>query len=221
MREHAETQDREKTWSHRSPPGGLGGSFLILCLSFVWSVQAALAACGEHLTATQQALVAEEQTFRLTEQRVRAAREEMLRSETALRTTRNDSPQDYAPELSKKLRSLYRTEVAPKLHTLEWLRAQHEEARRHWERGHRLLRAQLVEVQAAFTAMTLSPSDYCTAQKRYVQGLQLYQRGTQRYRTGMELYAQALDAYGSRFLLPYQQADLYPYFLSFVEETKL
>jgi hypothetical protein len=101
--------------------------------------------------------------------------------------------------------ALRRTEVERKLDMLEWLRAQHEESRRHWEQGYQLLPAQLAAARAAFQAHTLSVDDYCGVQKRYRQALQLYWQGMQRYRIGMDLYAQALDAYGARFLLLYTQ----------------
>jgi hypothetical protein len=101
--------------------------------------------------------------------------------------------------------ALRRTEVERKLDMLDWLRAQHEDSRRHWEHGYQLLNAQLATARAAFQAQTLSTDRYCGVQKRYQQALQLYWHGMQRYRIGMDLYAQALDAYGTRFLLLYTQ----------------
>ena len=175
----------------------------LLCLAPARDVQAA---CGEALAETHRAVAAEAQALHVTEQTVRTAQAEMLSREAALRAALlAPRPRDYPRELVQRVDALRRMEVEHKLDMLEWLRTQHEEARRHWERGHQLLHPQLAAARAAFQAQTLSADDYCGVQERYRQALQLYRQGMQRYRTGMDLYAQALDAYGARFLLLYTQ----------------
>jgi len=175
----------------------------LLCLA---RARGAQAACGEALAETQRAVAAEAQTLNMTEQTVRAAQEVRLSREATLRAALlAHRPRDYPRELVQRVDALRRSEVERKLDILEWLRAQHEESRRHWEHGYQLLNAQLADARAAFQARTLSADDYCGVRKRYQQALQLYQQGMQRYRTGMDLYAQALDAYGARFLLLYTQ----------------
>jgi hypothetical protein len=173
-----------------------------LCLARARGVQAA---CGEALADTHRAVAAEAQALRVTEQTLRAAQTEVLSREAALRETLAHPPADYSPALAQRLAALRRTEVEIKLRMLEWLRTQHEESRRHWERGHQLLHPQIVDIRAAFQAQTLSANDYCGVQERYRQALQMYRQGMQQYRTGMDLYAQALGAYGTRFLLLYTQ----------------
>jgi hypothetical protein len=168
-------------------------------------VRGVQAACGEALTDTHRAVAAEAQALRVTEQTLRAAQAEMLSREAALRETLAHPPADYPRELARRLAALHRTEVEIKLRMLEWLRAQHEESRRRWERGHQLLHPQVVDTRAAFQAQTLSVDDYCGRQERYRQALQLYRQGMQRYRRGMDLYTHALVAYGARFLLLYTQ----------------
>jgi hypothetical protein len=176
----------------------------VLCtVSEIMPLQLAHAACGEALAETRQALIAEEAAFRTTQQIVRAARAEMLSRESILRDTLANPPADYAQDLARQLSQLRRTEVQPKLQTLEHLRSQHEEARQHWERGHQLLHAQMSEARVAVQTNTLSADDFCGVQERYVQALQLYQQGMQRYRVGMELYAKTLHAYSEHVLLPY------------------
>ena len=175
----------------------------LLCLARARGVQAA---CGETLAETHRTVAAEAQALHRTEQTVRAAQAERLSRETALRAALlAHRPRDYPRELVQRVDALRRTEVERKLDMLEWLRAQHEESRRHWEHGYQLLPAQLAAARVAFQAQTLSADDYCGVQERYRQALQLYRQGMQRYRTGMDLYAQALDAYGTRFLLLYTQ----------------
>jgi hypothetical protein len=88
---------------------------------------------------------------------------------------------------------------------IERLRVQHEESRRQWERGRRLLTPQLAEAQAAVQAQTMSREQYCSVREAYWRALGIYLQGMQGYRAGMELYAKALDAYGQRFQLPYTQ----------------
>jgi hypothetical protein len=150
-------------------------------------------------------VAAEVQALHVTGQTLRAVQAEMLSREAALRETLAHPPMDYPRALAQCLAALRLTEIDLKLRMLEWLRTQHEESRRHWERGHQLLHPQIVDTRAAFQAQTLSVDDYCGRQERYRQALQLYRQGMQRYRRGMDLYAQALVAYGARFLLPYTQ----------------
>lgn len=173
-----------------------------LCLARARGVQAA---CGEALADTHRAVAAEAQALRVTEQILRAAQTEVLNREAALHETLAHPPADYSPMLAQRLAVLRRTEVEIKLRMLEWLRTQHEESRRHWERDHQLLYPQLVDARAAFQARTLSVDDYCGMLERYRQALQLYRQGMLRYRVGMDLYAQALVAYGAHFLLFYIQ----------------
>lgn len=174
----------------------------LLCLARAHDVQAA---CGEALADTHRAVAAEARALRVTEQTHRAAQAEMLSREAALRETLAHPPADYPRELAQHLAALRRTEVEIKLRMLEWLRIQHEESRRHWERGHQLLHPQVVDTRVAFQAQTLSANDYCGVQERYRHALQMYRQGMQQYRTGLDLYAQALGAYGARFLLLYIQ----------------
>jgi hypothetical protein len=177
-------------------------SLSLLQLGFPHKAQAA---CGEALAETRQVLIAEEAAFRSTEQAVRAARAMMLSREADLREVLATPPSGYPEDVARRLSELHRTEVALKLQMLDRLRAQHEEARQQWERGHQLLHMQMAEARTAAQTDILSQDDYCGVQERYVQALQLYQQGMQRYRTGMDLYAKALDAYGVRFLMPYTQ----------------
>lgn len=167
------------------------------------------ASCGEALAETHRAVAAEARALSVTEQILHAAQAEMRSREVVLRETLAHPPVDYPRALAQRLAALRRTEVESKLLTLEWLRTQHEESRRHWERGRRLLHPQVVDTRTAFKAQTLSVDDYCGRQERYRQALQLYWQGMQRYRTGMDLYAQALGAYGTRFLLLYTQGFTY------------
>ncbi len=174
-----------------------------LCLARARGVQAA---CGETLADTYRAVAAEAQALHVTEQTVHAVQVEMLSREAALREALlAHRPRDYPRELVQRVDALRRTEVELKLDMLEWLRAQHEESRRHWEHGYQLLHPQLAAAHAALQAQTLSADDYCGVRERYRQALQMYQQGMQQYRTGMDLYAQALGAYGTRFLLLYTQ----------------
>lgn len=175
----------------------------LLCLARTRGVQAA---CGEALAETHRAAAAETQALHMTEQTVRAAQAERRSREAALREALlAHRPRDYPREIVQRVDALRHTEVELKIEMLEWLRAQHEEARRHWEHGYQLLNAQLADARAAFQTQALSADDYCNVRERYRQALQLYRQGMQRYRTGMDLYAQALGAYGARFLLLYTQ----------------
>jgi hypothetical protein len=175
----------------------------LLCLARAHTVQAA---CGEALAETHRAVAAEAQALHVTEQTMRAAQVERRSREAALREALlAHRPRDYPRELVQRVEALRRSEVELKLDMLEWLRTQHEESRRNWERGYQLLPPQITDARAAFQAQTLSADDYCGVQERYRQALQLYRQGMQRYRTGLDLYGQALGAYGARFLLLYTQ----------------
>jgi hypothetical protein len=112
-------------------------------------------------------------------------------------------PPGYDQSLARQLASLRRTEVEPKRQTLENLRAQHEESRRQWERGHQQLNPQLAEAKTAFQAKTLSRDDFCHVRETYQTALRLYLQGMQSYRKGMDLYARALNVYADQFLSPY------------------
>lgn len=160
------------------------------------------AACGEELPAMTQELVAEEQALRTTTQAVRASQERMRAAEAQLQDLRSTPPETYDRTLARQLTALRLTEIEPKRRTLENLRAQHEESREQWERGHRLLSPQLVEAKNALQAKTITQDDFCRVRENYLQALRLYAQGMQNYRRGMELYARALDEYTDQFLTP-------------------
>lgn len=177
----------------------------VACLWGIARATTTQAACGEAIEETRQELAAEERDLRTTEQMVRAAVATLRVRDAALRKEMANPPAGYDQALARRLVELRRTEVEPKREMLERLRAQHEESRRQWERGHQLLYAQLSEARAAFQAKTLSQEEYCRVREAYLGALRLYLQGIQGYRTGMELYARALDVYGERFLEPYTQ----------------
>lgn len=161
------------------------------------------AACGEDASALAQELVAEEQALRVTIQFVRSSKEKMQTLNAALQDLLAQPPPDSDQSLARQLASLRRTEVEPKRQTLENLRAQHEESRRQWERGHQQLNPQLAEAQTAFQAKTLSRDDFCRVRETYQTALRLYLQGMQSYRRGMDFYARALNTYADQFLSPY------------------
>jgi exonuclease VII small subunit len=174
--------------------------FLLLYLGFsAWSY----AACGEEISATTQALIAEEQALRATEQTVRASRTRLQTSEVQLQDLLAQPPATYDQTLARKLAMLRRTEVEPKRRTLENLRVQHEESRKQWERGHRLLNPQLAKAQTAFQAKTITQAEFCRVRETYQQALRLYLQGMQSYRRGMDFYARALNECVDRFFTPY------------------
>jgi hypothetical protein len=176
-------------------------SVVLLCVSGYWTL--GYSACGEEASVTTQELVAEEQALRQTEQAVRASRTRVQTVDADLRNLLAHPPADFDQALAQQVAVLQRAEVEPKRQTLENLRAQHEEARRQWERGHHLLYPQLAEAQAAFQAKTITSEAYCQVRETYQQALQLYLQGMKTYRNGLALYARALDVYADQFLLPY------------------
>lgn len=149
-----------------------------------------------------QALVTEEQTLHATVQTVRTSRERMQTVEAQLQDLRATPPETYDRMLAQQLTALRLTEIEPKRRTLENLRAQHEESRQQWERGHRLLSPQIVEAKNALQAKAITQDDFCRVRENYLQALRLYAQGMQSYRRGMELYARALDEYTDQFLTP-------------------
>jgi hypothetical protein len=176
-----------------------GFSLVLPCLT-----TPAYSACGETASALAQELVAEEQALRTTVQAVRASRERLQTFDAELQSLLAQPPPNYDKSLARQLAALRRTEVEPKRQTLENLRAQHEESRRQWERGHRQLGPQLAEAQSAFQAKTISREEFCRVRDMYQHALSLYLQGMQSYRQGMDLYARALTVYVDRFLTPYR-----------------
>jgi hypothetical protein len=174
--------------------------FLFLCLPVD-----VYAACGEELEEVRQELAAEEQGVRTIEQVVRAAKAEFLSRDAALREAMANPPAGYDQSLARRLVELRRTEAEPKRGMLERLRAQHEEGRQQWERGHQLLYPQFVQARAALQEQRITQEEYCRVREAYVQALRMYRDGMRGYRTGMDFYAKALTAYAERFLLPYTQ----------------
>jgi len=197
-------------------PGGQGsprhdlfqqGLLLLSCLLFsflflVWSTPGR-AECGEVIPAITQDLVKEEQALRATTQAVQTSKARLQTFDGDLQTLLADPPPTYDKALARRLTTLRRAEVEPKLRTLENLRSQHEESRRQWERGHQQLGPQLAEAQSAYQAKTMTQDGFCRVREMYSRALRLYLRGMQDYRNGMDLYAQALDEYVDRFLSPY------------------
>lgn len=161
------------------------------------------AACGESIPAMTQALVLEEQALRATEQTVHSSITKLQAFDAELQALSANPPPTYNKELARQLALLRRTEADPKRRTLENLRAQHEEARRQWERGHQRLGPQLAEARLAYRAQTITDDEFCRVQETYAHALRLYLQGMQDYRRGMDLYAHALDEYVQRFLIPY------------------
>lgn len=160
------------------------------------------AACGENASALAQAIVLEEQALRLTEQTVRSSKNRLHTFDADLQALLANPPPTYDQALARQLAALRRTEVEPKRRTLENLRAQHEESRRQWERGHRQLGPQLAEAQTAYRAQTITNDEFCRVQNTYAHAIRLYIEGMQSYRRGMELYARALDECVDRFFIP-------------------
>ncbi len=182
-------------WARRLVP------LALTCLAPT-SPTSSFAACGEELPAMTQTLVAGEQTLRATIQAVRTSQERMRTAEAQLQDIRVTPPEEYDRALARQLTALRLSEIEPKWRTLENLRAQHEESRQQWERGHRLLSPQMVEAKNALQAKTITQDDFCRVRENYLQALRLYAQGMQSYRTGMDLYARALDEYTEQFLTP-------------------
>lgn len=160
------------------------------------------AACGETASALTQEIVLEEQALRMTEQAVRSSKSKLQRFDADLQALLTNPPPTYDRMLARQLAILRRTEIEPKRRSLENLRAQHEEARRQWERGHQRLGPQLAEARTAYRAQTMTNDEFCRIQETYAQALRLYIEGMKDYRRGMELYARALDEYVDHFLAP-------------------
>jgi chromosome segregation ATPase len=178
-------------------------------------------ACGEDASALTQELVLEEQAVRTTVEMVRSSKEHLQTRGAELQDLLSQPPPNYDQVLARQLATLRRTEVEPKRQMLENLRAQHEESRRQWERGHQQLRPQLAEAQTAFQAKTLSRDDFCRVRENYQNAIRLYLQGIQTYRKGMELYARALDTYTDQFLLPYCKGFTEPrYWVDLIAQLK-
>jgi hypothetical protein len=160
------------------------------------------AACGENASALTQEIVLEEQALRLTEQAVRASKSRLQMFDADLQALLANPPSTYDRALARQLAALRRTEVEPKRRTLENLRAQHEESRRQWERGHQRLGPQLAEARTAYRAQTITNDEFCRVQETYARALRLYIEGMRDYRRGMDLYVHALDECVDRFLIP-------------------
>jgi len=184
-----------------------GGGFLLL-----WAVVLVLSsgdstlaasACGAAISVTTPEGVTEEYALRQGEQTIRAGRARVQAGDAVLRSRLAHSPTDFDQSLAQQLAVLRRTEVEPKRHTLEHLRAQHEDARHQWDRGRHLLSPQLAAAQASFHAKTITPDAYCRIRETYKHAVRFYWRGIQSYRHGLELYAHALDLYDEQFLTPY------------------
>ena len=161
------------------------------------------AACDEGVPETIRELVQEEQSLRATEQAVQASKARLRAFETALLSRLSNPPPTYDRALARQLIALRRTEVEPKRQTLENLRAQHEEARRQWERGHQQLAPQLAEARSAYRAKMMTEEEFCHIRDTYNHALRLYLQGMKNYRRGLDLYARALDEYRNQFIGPY------------------
>jgi hypothetical protein len=144
----------------------------------------------------------EEQVLRTIEQTVRSSKTRLQMFDADLQALLTNPPPTYDKALARQLAALRRTEVEPKRRTLENLRAQHEESRRQWERGHQRLGPQLAEARTAYRDQTITSDEFCRVQETYAHALRLYREGMQDYRRGMELYARALDECVDRFLIP-------------------
>jgi hypothetical protein len=160
------------------------------------------AACGEDAPALTQEIVLEEQALRMTEQTVQSSKTKLQTFDAELQALLADPPPTYDRALARKLATLRRAEVEPKRRSLETLRAQHEESRRQWERGHQQLGPQLAEARTAYRAQTITSEEFCRVQESYAHAIRLYIEGMRDYRRGMELYARALDECVDRFLAP-------------------
>jgi tetratricopeptide (TPR) repeat protein len=173
------------------------------CLLGVVLPRAAHAGCGEGAQALNAALAAEEQALRATEYAVETVNVALRSHDTLLREAMAHPPAGYVRTLAHRLVRVRRHEVEPKRAMLERLRAQHEDARRQWERGRALLYAQLVEARRALQEQRISMAQFCEVREAHLQALRLYLQGMQGYRAGMDLYAQALNQYDKDFVMPY------------------
>ena len=183
------------------------GPFLLFCLVFPffffgWSLPGHTE-CGEAIPTITQELVMEEQALRATGQAVQSSKTRLQTFDADLQTLLAEPPPAYDRALARRLATLRRMEVDPKLRTLENLRSQHEDSRRQWERGHQQLGPQLAAAQTAYQAKTMTQDEFCRIRETYAHALRLYLQGMQDYRRGMDLYARALDEYVDRFIRPY------------------
>lgn len=179
-----------------------------IVIAAVWLLGAAVtpyayASCGESAPAVSQALAAEEQALRATEYTIEEASTTLRNHTMLLRETLERPPADYARALARRLARVQRREIEPKRAMLERLRAQHEDARRQWERGRALLYTQLVDARRALQQERISMAQFCGIREAHAQALRLYLQGMQAYRAGMDLYAKALVQYDKDFLMPY------------------
>jgi hypothetical protein len=183
-----------------------GGQLLLrwifLLPFFLGHFLSAHAACGENVYALTQEIILEEQALRATEQTVRASKTRLQMFDADLQALLANPPPTYDKTLARQLSALRRTEVEPKRRTLENLRAQHEESRRQWERGHQRLGPQLAEARTAYRAQTITSDEFCQVQETYAHALRLYIEGMRDYQRGMDFYARALDECVDRFLTP-------------------
>ena len=188
---------------------GAGCGIVIVLLHSVASQ--AQAACAEDLEETRRAVAYALYGLRTTREAVRAAEARTHGREAVLQELRLHPPEDYDSTLARQVGKLRRSIVRPKRALLAQLREQHEDARRHWERGIRLIHAQFLEAQAAFQEQLLTPEAYCYARESYLRALSLYRNGLEHYRTGLALYADGLNAYRERFVVPCLQGYTDPY----------
>ena len=171
----------------------------------------ALAACGEDLEGTRQTVAYALYGLRTTKEAVREAEAKTRGRVAVMQELRLHPPKDYDTTLARQVEKLRRSIIRPKRALLAQLKEQHEDARRHWERGIRLIHAQFLEAQAAFQEQLLTQEAYCYARESYLRALSLYRNGLEHYRTGLALYADGLNAYRERFVVPCVQGYTNPY----------
>ncbi|MGE0683017.1 MAG: hypothetical protein AB7P69_19205 [Candidatus Binatia bacterium] len=176
--------------------------WIFLLLFLLGRCPPAHAACDDNVSALTQEIVLEEHALRMTEQAVRSSKTKLQMFDADLQALLANPPPTYDRTLARQLATLRRTEVESKRRTLENLRAQHEESRRQWERGHQRLGPQLAEARTAYRAQTITSDEFCRIQETYAHALRLYIEGMKDYRRGMELYTRALDECVDRFLSP-------------------
>jgi hypothetical protein len=178
-------------------------AIIALCLLGVAPPLAAQPRCGDGAQALNEALAVEEQALRETEYAVEAVNRALLNHHALLREALVRPPAGYARTLERRLANVHGRDIEPKRAMLERLRAQHEDARRQWERGRALLYTQLVEARRALQERRISMEKFCEIREAHLQALGLYLQGMQGYRAGMDLYARALNQYDKDFLMPY------------------
>jgi len=188
---------------------GVGCGVVIVLLHSVAS--GAQAACAEDLEGTRRAVAYTLYGLRTTKEAVREAEAKTHGRVAVMQELRLHPPEDYDSTLARQVGKLRRSIVRPKRALLAQLREQHEDARRHWERGMRLIHEQFLEAQEAFQEQLLTPDVYCYARESYLRALSLYRNGLEHYRTGLALYADGLNAYRERFVVPCVQGYTKPY----------